>query len=62
MVKYYFELITADDPEVFLKRVAEQGEKGYRAVGFQAHRPVQGKDGVISIEPQWVAPMEKHSA
>ncbi len=54
VVKYCFELVTADDPQVFLKKLAELGEKGYR--------PVQGKDGVISIEPQWVALMEKHSS
>ena len=62
MHKYCFELVTTDDPQVFREKLAELGEKGYRAVGFQSHRPVQGKDGVISIEPQWVALMEKHSS
>ena len=62
MHKYCFELVTAADPQDFLDRLAELGEKGYRAVGFQSHRPVQGKDGVISIEAQWVALMEKHSS
>ena len=63
VVKYCFELVTEPDRQVFLKRLAELGEKGYRAVGFQSHRPVQGKDiSVTQAEPQWVALMEKHSS
>ena len=62
MHKYCFELVTDDDQQVFLKKLAELGEKGYRAVGFQSYRPVPDKAGVISIEPQWVALMEKHSS
>ena len=60
MEKYCFELVTADDPQVFLKKLAELGEKGYRAVGFQSHRSLQGSK--VSLEPQWVALMEKHSS
>ena len=63
MVKYCFELVNESDLQVFLKRLAELGEKGYRAVGFQSHLPVQGKGiSVTQAEPQWVALMEKHSS